>query len=283
MNRPDGDPARPYTVAPGAHDFQGTPDQPRTTNRESRTANDYSVVWWDPHLLHLGAVSTFGLRRDDLIVKDGDLFAVEERMADYERWRRDRAETIARAEQPSLRVQTATAWAATVAELGLDDEMAAAGAIEIVELAGAEGRPRGPRFGTLVHALLATLALDASRDDVVSTAETQGRMLLSTTEEIRAASAVATAVLGHDLMARARQAAVLTRETPVTWLQKDGTMIEGVLDFAFEEDGVTTVVDFKTDHELAAGESRYRAQVQQYVSAVERATGRPAKGILFKV
>jgi ATP-dependent exoDNAse (exonuclease V) beta subunit len=134
-----------------------------------------------------------------------------------------------------------------------------------------------------VHALLATLALDASRDDVVSTAETQGRMLLSTTEEIRAASAVATAVLGHDLMARARQAAVLTRETPVTWLQKDGTMIEGVLDFAFEEDGVTTVVDFKTDHELAAGESRYRAQVQQYVSAVERATGRPAKGILFKV
>ena len=283
MNRPDGDPARPYTVAPGAHEFQGTPDQPRTTNRESRTANDYSVVWWDPHLLHLGAVSTFGLRRDDLIVKDGDLFAVEERMADYERWRRDRAETIARAELPSLRVQTATAWAATVAELGLDDEMAAAGAIEIVELAGAEGRPRGPRFGTLVHALLATLALDASQDDVVSTAETQGRMLLSTTEEIRAASAVATAVLGHDLMARARQAAVLTRETPVTWLQKDGTMIEGVLDFAFEEDGVTTVVDFKTDHELAAGESRYRAQVQQYVSAVERATGRPAKGILFKV
>ena len=142
-------------------------------------------------------------------------------------WRHDRAETIARAEQPSLRVQTATAWAAAVAELGLDDEIAAAGSIEIVELAGAEGRPRGPRFGTLVHALLATLALDASPDDVASTAETQGRMLLSTAEEIRAASAVATAVLGHDLMARARQAAVLTRETPVTWLQKDGTMIEG--------------------------------------------------------
>jgi ATP-dependent helicase/nuclease subunit A len=90
-------------------------------------------------------------------------------------------------------------------------------------------------------------------------------------------------VLGHDLMARARRATVLTRETPVTWLQKDGTLIEGVLDLAFEEAGVTTVVDFKTDHELAAGESRYRAQVQQYVFAVERASGRPAKGILFKV
>ena len=46
-----------------------------------------------------------------------------------------------------------------------------------------------------------------------------------------------------------------SRETPVTWLQSDGGMIEGVLDLAFEENGVTTVVDFKTDHELSAGES----------------------------
>jgi ATP-dependent exoDNAse (exonuclease V) beta subunit len=84
-------------------------------------------------------------------------------------------------------------------------------------------------------------------------------------------------------MSRARRAAWLKRETPVTWLQGDGTMIEGVLDLAFEEEGITTVVDFKTDHELAAGESRYRAQLQQYVSAVTRATGRPARGILFKV
>jgi ATP-dependent helicase/nuclease subunit A len=106
---------------------------------------------------------------------------------------------------------------------------------------------------------------------------------LSTADEIRAAAAAACAVLGHDLMTRARRAAVVWRETPVTWLQKDGTMIEGVLDLAFKEEGVTTVVDFKTDHELAAGEARYRAQVQQYVAAVERATGAPARGILFKV
>jgi ATP-dependent exoDNAse (exonuclease V) beta subunit len=131
--------------------------------------------------------------------------------------------------------------------------------------------------------VLATVSLDAPADVTQAAAEMQGRMLLSTTEEIRAASAVASAVLAHELMARARRAAWLRRETPVTWLQDDGTMIEGVLDLAFEEDGVTMVVDFKTDHELAAGESRYRAQVQQYVSAVTRATGRPAKGILFKV
>jgi ATP-dependent exoDNAse (exonuclease V) beta subunit len=56
-----------------------------------------------------------------------------------------------------------------------------------------------------------------------------------------------------------------------------------VLDLAFEEQGETTVVDFKTDHELVAGESRYRAQLQQYVSAVARATGRPASGILLRI
>ena len=66
-------------------------------------------------------------------------------------------------------------------------------------------------------------------------------------------------------------------------MQKDGALIEGVLDLAFEEGGTTIVVDFKTDHELAAGEARYRAQVQQYVNAVARATARPARGILFKV
>jgi ATP-dependent exoDNAse (exonuclease V) beta subunit len=73
------------------------------------------------------------------------------------------------------------------------------------------------------------------------------------------------------------------RETPIAWMQKDGTLIEGVLDLAFEERGATVVVDFKTDHELAAGEARYRAQLQQYVNAVARVTARPASGILFKV
>ena len=56
-----------------------------------------------------------------------------------------------------------------------------------------------------------------------------------------------------------------------------------VLDLAFDENDGTTVVDFKTDHELSAGEARYRAQLQKYVDAVAMATGRPARGVLFKV
>jgi ATP-dependent helicase/nuclease subunit A len=114
-------------------------------------------------------------------------------------------------------------------------------------------------------------------------ADVQGRIIGSPAEEVVAAAAVVAAVLRHELMARARRSARLRRETPVTWTQKDGTLIEGVLDLAFDEDEETIVIDFKTDHELAAGETRYRAQLQKYVDAVSAATGRTARGVLFKV
>jgi ATP-dependent helicase/nuclease subunit A len=272
MNRPDDDPARFDTVAPGLHQF-GSVDE----------RNAYSVVWWDPHILHLGAVSSFGLRRDDLIVKDGDMFAIEERLAEYERWRDEKLRVIERAKQPGVRVQTATSWAADAASFGIDEAIADSSSVQIVEIAGAAGRPRGPRFGTLVHAVLATVALDARQEAIARTAATQGRMLLASENEVKAAVALVSAVLGHDLMLRARKASRVRRETPITWLQNDGMLIEGVLDLAFDEGDTTIVVDFKTDHELAVGESRYRAQVQQYVTAVSRATGRIASGVLFRV
>ncbi len=271
VNRPDGDPATPLTVAPGSHRFPGSAD------------SGYDVVWWDPHALNLGAASSFGLRRDDLIVRDGDPAAVAARLDAYETWRSGRAAVVARASVPGTRVQTATAWAAQAARDGVDAAIAAAAQVEVVELPGAAGRPRGPRFGTLVHAVLATVPLDAGMEAIERTARIQGRLVLADEAEVRAATLVVSSVLQHELIARARAAKTRMRETPVTWLQDDGVLIEGVLDLAFEDEAGTTVVDFKTDHELAAGEARYRAQVQQYVAAVSRATGRPAAGVLFKI
>ena len=266
LNRPDMDPARPNTVAPGAYAFDG-----------------YDVTWWDPSLLHLNAVSSFGLRRDDLIVKDGDMFAVEDRRADYERWRADREQLIERGRTPSLLVQTATAWAAEAAESGIDTAIAAESPVKVVTLPGAEGRPRGPRFGTLVHAILAIVSLDADEDAIRKTAEVQGRIVVSPPEEVAAAIQVVLAVFKHDLMVRARASARVRRESPITWTQPDGMLIEGVLDLAFDEGDETVVVDFKTDHELSAGVARYRAQLQKYVDAVQFATGRPTRGVLLKV
>jgi ATP-dependent helicase/nuclease subunit A len=303
LRRPEGDPASPKTVAPGTFVFSPAPstEHPAPSTRhaapstEHRAPSTYSVTWWDPRALALGAASSFGLRRDDLIVKDGNMFAVEDRLADYEKWRDERAAVIAAGGRPSVRIQTATAWAAEAAKLGIDEAMLdlpglsererveGRRKIDVIEIAGAEKRPRGARFGTLVHAVLATVALDAPDDVVSRTAQTQARIIDAPANEASAAALVVSAVLRHDLMARARASASIKRETPVSWVQKDGMLIEGVLDLAFDEGPATIVVDFKTDHELAAGESRYRAQLLQYVNAVSRATGRAASGVLFRV
>jgi ATP-dependent exoDNAse (exonuclease V) beta subunit len=235
LQRPDFDPAKPQTVAPGLFRFEAAagPSQGALPGARSQ-APSREVVWWDPHVLHLRAETSFGLRRDDLIVKDGDMFAVEDRLQDYERWRADRAEVLARAAQPGMRVQTATAWAADAARAGIDDVIAASAEITVISLPGSSARPRGPRFGTLVHAVLATVPLDAGEEIVRRTADTQGRLLLSTAAEVAAAIVVVSSVLGHELMTRARGAATVRRETPVTWLHKDGGLIEGVLDLAFD-------------------------------------------------
>ena len=297
LARPDGDPATNRTVAPGTFTLGSAPSTeqraassehraPSTEHRAPSTEHPapstYAVTWWDPRALALGAESTFGLRRDDLIVKDGDMFAVEDRLAAYEQWRDARAALVAAAARPTLPVQTATAWAADAAQTGVADLLA--GEVEVISMPGAAGRPRGPRFGTLVHAVLASVPFEADPSAIERTARAYGRLLKDvTSEEVAAAAAVAAAVLEHDVWRRARASASVRRETPVSWVLGDGMLIEGVLDLAFEENGRTVVVDFKTDHELAAGETRYRAQLQQYVGAVARATGRPASGVLFKI
>ena len=82
--------------------------------------------------------------------------------------------------------------------------------------------------------------------------------------------------------ARAEARGACRRETPVTLTLDDGTLVEGVVDLAFEEDGVWTVVDYKTDREIAtAGEEQYRRQLALYASAIARATGAPAVGVCW--
>ena len=63
----------------------------------------------------------------------------------------------------------------------------------------------------------------------------------------------------------------------------DGVLVEGVVDAAFVEDGVWTVVDFKTDVELANRLDEYRRQVALYAAAIAGATGAPARGVLLQI
>jgi len=69
----------------------------------------------------------------------------------------------------------------------------------------------------------------------------------------------------------------------VTLRTGDGALVEGVLDLAFEDAGGWTVVDFKTDAELAGALDRYRRQVALYASMVAQATAKPAKAVLLQL
>ena len=92
-------------------------------------------------------------------------------------------------------------------------------------------------------------------------------------------------VLKHPLMDRARAAVErgeCRRETPVT-RDVEGTLVEGVVDLAFRENGVWTVADFKTDQELGPDLEIYKRQVAFYSSAVAAATGEEATPLLVRL
>jgi ATP-dependent exoDNAse (exonuclease V) beta subunit len=201
--------------------------------------------------------------------------------------------------RPELRIHTVTeiatghapAPAALAASaLSKDPERAQAADRGVALLATAserQGRPRGKRFGTLVHAVLAAVSLDADEGAVLRAARTQARLVGAIEEEARAAAQAVGAALRHPVLARARQAERCHREAPVLLQQQEGTVIEGVIDLCFREiaDGVArwTVVDFKTDAELGERRADYELQVSLYVEAVSRASGEAADGVLLLV
>ena len=97
------------------------------------------------------------------------------------------------------------------------------------------------------------------------------------------------AALAHPLMACARAAERIHREYPVTLPleQETGTVLEGVIDLAFIENGAWVIVDFKTDADSSsdsgARRAQYLRQLQWYGYALQRLTGIPAKAYLLEV
>ena len=274
LQRPNDEPASTATVSPGRHDFP---------------ADGYSVVWWDPSPgggLVLGEKPAFGVRRHDLIVRDVPKHVVADGRSRYDRWQLARHDARARGATPSLVVHTAHEWAPEDGQATTFNDPLSA--VSLIRLDRSESdRPGGLGFGLLVHSLLAQAPLAAGRGTLEDLAAVEGRALDLSAEEIAEAVLAAERLLAHDLLGRARAAELrgaCRRETPVSCTFPDGTLIEGVVDLAFEEHGSWTVVDYKTDREIAAaGEERYRRQVALYVSAIAQATGRPATGVLVRV
>jgi ATP-dependent helicase/nuclease subunit A len=265
LSRPDGDPATPLTVCPGEHRF-GSPE------------DGYSVVWWspEPDVLALGAETPFGLRRDDLIVKEVPAAVLTSYRKAYESWRASRDAAIDAGSIPSLLVKTATDWASEEPHFSH---------VDVIAVDGSESGPSGARYGTLVHGSLAAVPLDASPAIISKVVDTQARIVGATKAEVDAAVSSIRRVLAHDLLSAARLAErnhLCFREMPVTLLVNE-ILVEGVVDFAFDDGEGFTVIDFKTDR--AEGEllEAYRRQVSFYARAIATATGRPGRGILMKI
>jgi ATP-dependent exoDNAse (exonuclease V) beta subunit len=275
LQRPNEEVAGPATVCPGQHVFND---------------DSYAVVWWDPGPgggLKLGERAPFGVRRDDLIVKDVAGNVEADGRSHYDRWRLARADALAAGSTPSITFDTVRQWSADSAHQLPD--VASAADVEIVTIPvvpEAAGRSGGAAFGVLVHGLLAQARFDAPRAELEAMAQVNSRLLGLTDEDAAAAAATVEGVLRHEVLALARAASArdaCRRETAVTLTLPDGTLVEGIVDLAFEDQGRWTVVDYKTDRELASGEETYRRQIALYAAAISAATGCAAKGVLVRL
>jgi ATP-dependent exoDNAse (exonuclease V) beta subunit len=166
-------------------------------------------------------------------------------------------------------------------------DKAQAASVSVVRLGREEPRrPGGARYGTLVHAILAAVPLDGNEVQVAEAARLQARILGAPAEEMDSAIGLVIEALKHPLFERAQRAwqgGRCRRETPVAMAESDGTLLEGVLDLAFEEEGGWTVIDFKTDRDADRDLQSYRAQVQRYARIVARATGKPANAVILQL
>jgi ATP-dependent exoDNAse (exonuclease V) beta subunit len=289
LARPGGSVADASTVCPGLHKRKpGSPNPllhppPRGAGEERGGAAEFSVVWWDPRALKLGAEAPLGIRRPELIVKDVAPDIVQAGLAAYNAWRERRQQALEGGSEGSVSVQTVTQWAKTAGEAAPDSKLPP---VEIVELPRAAKRPSGRRFGALVHAVLASVPLDSDLGVIQRLATIHGRILGAPQEEIDSASETVHTALAHPLLNHARNAAQrgrCRREVPIAWRDTNGSLIEGVIDLAFEEAKGWTVIDFKTDEEFRGNEPAYRRQVGIYASAIKAANGAQVSALLMRV
>jgi ATP-dependent helicase/nuclease subunit A len=229
----------------------------------------HEVVWWDPSTLTLDVEGGLGLRQKELLAEDGGAS-----LAQYRAWREARAHVLIAGAEPRFDVLLASQAMEPPAD---------ATAVEIQVASEVGERPRGRRFGTLVHATLRDVELDANAQAIEKAAHLNARALGATAGERDAACASVQAALRHPLIMEARGAEKCYREYPVTLRVDDRRVIECVIDLAYFDAGRWTIVDFKTDVDLDETRAQYQRQLQWYAFALAQLTGHPARAVLLGV
>ena len=237
----------------------------------------HGVVFWDPSALGLDKEDDAGQRQQKILALDEKGSVAKEGIEQHASWKRAHDAAIASASIPTLVIRTVT-----------EENSATSPVPENIafETTAAErqARPHGKRFGILVHAMLASVPLDGDAGAIADAARIHGRIVGASDDEVAAARDVVAAALAHPLLVRARAADRVERETALMLRADDGAILEGVVDLAFREKGIGwTVVDFKTDIEIASRKDDYARQIDAYARAIAAATGEPATGALLAV
>jgi len=259
-------------------------------------AGGHGVVWWDPTALELDREQTPGVQ-EDLLSKDGAEANAAPEITAHRAWRDRRIALRRSGSTVSFPTGTATFVAASGTG-GSADEIERASAVQVIALDAATdrgSRPRGRRFGALVHAVLAAAPFPApeaapDRPSLEAIARAQGRLLGAPGIEVEACLALVADALVHPVLRRAARAERLRRELPLAVRDEArGLWVEGTADLAFRErlgDGPDAptrwvVVDYKTDRR--GGEPVYRTQLAVYGGALSRTFRCPVEMILLEL
>ena len=291
LQRPNDEPARPATVCPGEHQFAEA---------------GYSVVWWDPSALSLRAKPLFGVRREELIVKDVPRDVVADGRSRYDQWQLSRVDARAAGSRPLSRRRDRARMGRRAPRRGRPWARRPRDARSI-----AAGRPRAAddRPGGHPHraggssrrgrASGGRRVWFARAWDSGARASGRGSADDSESRDGRSTHASAWAtmrrrrrwlvarVLAHDVFVRARAAQARAppggrRQSPIGCRTPRCSKAWWTL--AFEHEGTWMVVDYKTDREIAAhGEERYRRQVALYAAAISQATGKACDGMVLVI
>lgn len=153
-------------------------------------------------------------------------------------------------------------------------------------LLGPEEAKAAPIVGDLFHRTMQYVPFDADARTVRRFCESAAADLgVSSAALVEDAARLAASALEDDLIARARASARALRELPIAvpldrlGVRGDPRVLEGVIDLAFEEDGRTVIVDYKTDHvgpdECEAAAAVYLPQIALYARALHALRGGP--------
>jgi ATP-dependent exoDNAse (exonuclease V) beta subunit len=230
----------------------------------------HEVVWWDPAALKLGEEAAQGIRQEDILRDDHGAS-----LAQYLDWQGTRDRLLSQAATPRF----TPFLASQASDLPPGDPVF----VERITSGDTKRSVNGRRFGTLVHAMLRDVPLDASPTQIRKIAELNTRILGASPAELKAATAAVEAALKQPLFDRARVAERCHREYPIVLKLADGGLLEGILDLAFLEKGTWTIIDFKTDDDVAERSEQYERQLSWYAFGLRELTGKPVRPVLLSV